>query len=76
MARAEVVQVENKPFPCQLDCLLMEEQVDDYRKIYCRFYNDCLTKVIQKKWYGWTCRRCMAYVPEPEFAEEEQKKAR
>jgi len=34
------------------------------RKVFCRFYGDCLDYTIQKRWPGFSCHSCECYEQE------------
>ena len=34
------------------------DEVPCLRRIWCRFYNDCLTTAVAEGWLGFTCNYC------------------
>lgn len=39
------------------------ERVSQVRRLYCRFYDDCLTTALQADWDGFACNSCDVCVP-------------
>lgn len=35
----------------------------DVRRLHCRMYTHCLIQAANKNWPGFSCNKCMAFVP-------------
>jgi hypothetical protein len=40
-----------------------ERDLEDYRKLECASYGDCLDEAVEKQWTSWTCARCPLFEP-------------
>lgn len=48
------------PVPCHT--ISNPEAVPLYRRIWCRYYDRCLTIAAREGWQGFTCNECQAFV--------------
>lgn len=62
--------MKKEPNPKQLTSqqasLLTIDNVETFKKIYCRQYDYCLTKAANRRWANFHCTLCRAYDPIPE----------
>lgn len=47
--------------PVQYRRILDPEKAPSVRRLFCRFYDDCLEEASEKKWNGFSCKSCHGY---------------
>ena len=48
-------------FPVAITFHLYMEDVDSYKKTYCKFYDDCVDTAAAEDWPNFTCQACNSY---------------
>ena len=51
----------NTPYPKEIKMTLALEEVEEYKRIDCKHYDDCLMIAAQAEWNQYTCNECSAY---------------
>lgn len=59
------------PNPRQLVWKLTSDNIDQYKKPDCKYYEDCLDEAIRKDWIQFQCCHCNAYERNPNLAMDE-----